>query len=582
MKFFTKVLAVSALMTTLAVVGRAEEAKHVVGQILVKPKADTTDADFRSIVQAHGSKENGVVHGINVRILNVPEDKMERVLDALKHNPHIEFAEPDFIATASYVPNDPYYSAGYQWHHARIQSPQAWDVSQGQTNVIVAVLDTGVDATHVDLSGKVLPGYNYISNNNNTADDQGHGTAVAGTAAASGNNSVGVAGVAWKNYILPVKVLDSTGNGSYSAIANGINYAVNKGVRVINLSVGGPSSSSTLQSAIDYAWSKNVVILASAGNNANNTPQYPAACRNVVGVSATDSSDNLASFSSYGSYVALSAPGQGIVTTQKGGTYGSWSGTSFSCPVTAGVAALVLSANPQLSNAQAVDILKKSSDDIGAAGYDVYFGYGRVNANKAVAAAGTGSPVSDLTAPSTSVTSPVAGSSVSGTVNVNVSASDNIGVTKVEYYVDGVLMNSSSSSSASFSWNTATHADGSATLQSRAYDAAGNFGTSQGVLVNVANSVSTPDTAAPSVQIVSPQNGAMVSMKNVKVQVASQDDVGVTRIDLYIDGNYFGTSAGSSAVFTWNRVARGQHTLQAVAFDAAGNRGVSSIVTVSR
>ena len=579
-KSCTKIVCFCAVVTALVAVGRAEELNHVAGRILVKPKHETTEADLAAALSAHGAKQVDKIKDINVRVVNVPENKLARVLDALNHNPRIEFAEPDFIATAVYSPNDPYYTAGYQWHHARIQSAQAWDVSLGATNIVIAVLDTGVDATHPDLAGKVLSGYNYVSNNTNTADDEGHGTAVAGTAAASGNNGVGLIGIASKNYILPVKVLDSTGSGTYSAIANGINFAANKGVRVINLSVGGGSSSSTLQSAIDYAWSKNIVIIAAAGNNANNTPQYPAACRNVVGVSATDSSDNLASFSSYGSYVTLSAPGQGIWTTQRGGTYGAWSGTSFSSPVTAGVAALVVSANPQLSNVQVVDLLKTSSDDVGATGYDVYFGYGRVNANKAVNAARGGSTVYDVTAPVTSVTSPAANSIVAGVVNVSANATDNIGVTKLEVYLDGVLAGSISGSSANFSWDTTAHADGTATLQSRAYDAAGNVGVSQPVTVSVENVVAVADTTAPTVQIVSPLNGSAVG-KNAKVQVAAQDNVAVTRIDLFVDGNYFGTSSSSSATFTWTHVGRGQHTLQATAYDAAGNRGVSSIVTVS-
>ncbi len=578
LKTCTKFICFAAVVAALVTVGRAEDAHRVVGQLLVKPKLDLTESDFKALLIVHGAREVGQIHGINVRVLHVPEEKLQRVLEALSHNPKIEFAEPDFIATADFTPNDPYYTGGYQWHHSKIQSPQAWDVSQGLTNIIIGVLDTGVDANHPDLKGKVLAGYNYVSNTVNTADDNGHGTAVAGTAAASGNNGIGVSGIAIKNYILPVKVLGSTGSGTYSAIANGVTYAANKGARVINLSVGGGSSSSTLQSAIDYAWSKNAIIVAAAGNNANNTPQYPAACRNVVGVSATETSDNLASFSSYGSYVTLSAPGQGIWTTQNGGSYGAWSGTSFASPVTAGIAGLIVAANTQLSNAQVVDILKTSSDDIGAAGYDVYFGFGRVNANKAVNAARGGNVVYDVTAPVVTLNAPIPNSTVSGSVAVSISATDNVGVSKIEYYVDGVLTGSASSSSANFSWNTTGHADGSATVQARAYDAAGNVGASATVVVTVKNAI-IADTTAPTVQIVSPITGSTVG-KIVKVQVDAKDNIGVTRIDLYIDGSFFSTSSSSSALFNWNHASRGQHTLQAVAYDAAGNQGVSSVVTV--
>ncbi len=581
---FLRLGLVVALFGALSLVGHAQTRRHVPGQILVKTKAELNDSSVTELLKSHGAVQKGLINGINVRVVNVPEDKLDHVLEALSHNPNIEFAEPDYVASADFVPNDPYYTGGNQWHHAKIQSPQAWDITQGTTNIVVAVLDTGVDASHPDLAGKVLAGYNYIANTSNFTDDHGHGTAVAGTAAATGNNGVGVAGVAIKNCILPVKVLDSTGNGSYSAIANGITFAANKGARIINLSVAGSSSSSTLQSAVDYAWNKNSVIVAAAGNNANNTPQYPAACNHAVAVSATDSSDNLASFSSYGSYVTVSAPGQGIVTTTKGGSYSSWSGTSFASPVAAGVAALVASANPQLSNAQIVDALKTSTDDLGSAGYDMYFGYGRVNASKAVAAVVPApAPVYDVTAPTTAVNSPVANTTVSGTVAVNVSAADNVGVTKVECYLDGVLLGSAAAASANFNWDTTQHVDGPATIQSRAFDAAGNIGTSQTVTVNVNNVIVTaPDTTAPSVQIVSPQNGAVIATKNAKVQVISQDNVGVTRVELYVDGAYAGASTSANPLFSWNHISRGAHTLQVIAYDAAGNRGVSSVTSVTR
>ena len=179
-----------------------------------------------------------------------------------------------------------------------------------------------------------------------------------GVVAAAGNNRVGVAGVAFGCAVLPVKVMDASGFASYSCLAQGIKYAVDQGARVINISIAGSSSSATLQGAIDYAWSNNVVIVAAAGNNANNTPQYPAACDHVVGVSATEPDDSLASFSSYGSFVSLSAPGDNIWTTQDSlnDPYGAWRGTSFASPIVAGVAALVVSENPSLSNTQIVSI----------------------------------------------------------------------------------------------------------------------------------------------------------------------------------------------------------------------------------
>ena len=173
---------------------------------------------------------------------------------------------------------------------------------------------------------------------------------------------------------------------AYSDIAEAIQYAADRGVRVINISIGGAVQSPTLQSAVDYAWNKGALIFASAMNNSAPDPYYPAACNHVMAVSATDSSDHLASFSNYGNWIAISAPGVGILTTVNGGGYAYWFGTSFSSPIVAGVAALSLAVNPALTNIELVTILAKSADDIGPPGYDTSFGWGRVNALNAVTA----------------------------------------------------------------------------------------------------------------------------------------------------------------------------------------------------
>jgi hypothetical protein len=577
----------SALLTALsccviASSAPAADAKFVPGQILVKPKESVSAEDFKGLARENGAELKEVLPHIGVHVLSVPEDKAEKVLEALGHNPQIEFAERDFIAEAVLTPNDTYY-ASYQWHLPKISAPAAWDITTGNSSPVIAVVDTGVNASHPDLNGKIIAGYDYANNDSDPTDDAGHGTEVSGTAAALGNNGIGVAGVAFANRVLAVKVLSSSGSGSYSAIVNGITYAADHGARIINLSLGGTSSSSSLQSAIDYAWNKNIVIVAAAGNAGTSTPQYPAACRNVVAVSATDSNDALASFSSYGSNVALAAPGVNIATTSMDGGYASVAGTSFSSPIVSGVVALMSSVNPQLSNAQLVDLLKKNTDDLGAAGYDVYYGSGRVNAYKAVTAAQQALQTSDTTAPTTSITSPANGNVVSGTVTITANALDNLAVTKVECYVDGQLIGTSATAPANFSWNTSADVNGSHTLLTKAFDAAGNSGQSGTVTVTVQNTTSAADTTAPTAQITSPTNGELVS-RNEKIYVTATDNQQVTQVDLYIDGQFFATSTSANAVFTWNtrKIAVGQHTLQAIAYDAARNAGQSAVVTVSK
>ena len=548
-------------------------------QILVKPKHAMTEVALHAILSSKGAAQHGTVTALGVRIIRVPAKAAEHLLDALKNHADVEYAEPDFVAEAIGTANDPYYTSGSEWHLAKIQAPTAWDITTGTSGVVIAVIDTGANYSHPDLSGKLLVGYDFVNGDSDPSDDNGHGTAVSGTAAPATNNSIGVAGIAWVNPILPVKVLGANGSGTYSGIANGITYAADRGARILNMSLGGTSSSRTLQDAVNYAWNKNCVLIAAAGNNGNNTPVYPAACSNVVAVSATNSSDTLPTWSNYGSYVDVSAPGESILTLYGADSYAWWSGTSFSSPVTSGTVALMASANPNLSNSQIVDLLLKNSDDLGALGYDVYYGWGRVNAYRAVFAA-KNYVTPDTSAPIVSITSPADASTVAGTIDVSVSATDNVGVTKIELYVDTQLVAQSSSASAIFSLNTLNYPDGAHTLQARAYDAAGNVGT-KSISVTVKNST-TADTTVPVATITSPANNAQVTSPTQKIYVTGTDNVGVVKLELYIDGKFFGSSTSSSAVFSWNtvKVAKGSHTLGAYAFDAAGNVGASALVTV--
>lgn len=547
----------------------------VAGQILVKPAKGTTEVDLHALLSFHGAAEVDEIPGLDVRIVRVPAKALEAVLAALARNPNIEFAEPDFIAQANATANDPYY--GNQWHLAKIQAPSAWDVTTGTASTVIAVIDTGANYSHPDLQGKLLAGYDFVNSDSDPSDDNGHGTGVSGTAAAASNNSTGVASIAWACPVMPLKVLDASGSGSYSNIAKAINYAADNGARVINMSLGGTSNSLTLQNAANYAWNKGVVLIAAAGNNGNNTPFYPAACNNVVAVSATNSSDVITSWSSYGSYVDVSAPGESILTTW-GGDYAYVSGTSFSSPVTAATTALMISIQPKLTNSQTVDLLLKNADDLGTFGYDVYYGYGRVNASRAVYAA-RNAITADTTAPLVTIGSPANGAIVTGTVGISASATDNVGVTKMEILIDGVLVAQGTAATISYSWYTPNFANGSHTILARAYDAANNVGSAS-ISVSVQNST-TADTTAPTVAITSPADGSTVS-GTVKIYVSATDNVGVTKVDLYIDGAFFNSSMSSTPVFNWNTrpAAKGSHKLQAYAYDAAGNIGASSVVTV--
>jgi subtilisin family serine protease len=445
------------------------------------------------------------------------------------------------------------------------------------STVDIAVIDSGIDPSHPDLSAKLLPGYNFLNGTTDTHDVQGHGTKVAGSAAAIGNNGKGVAGVAWTNAIIPLVVVDSTGSASYSTIASAITYAVDHGIKVINISIAGSSASSSLENAVNYAWSKGAMVLAGTGNNGTSAPNYPAACTKAIAVASTNSSDSRSSFSSYGTWITIAAPGEGIYTTTNGGGYGSVSGTSFSTPIAAGVAALVFSVNPSLTNQQVKDIIIQNSDDLGSPGFDQYYGYGRINVAKSLQAAKNYVPQPDYLVPVTAITFPANGSTVGGSVTVSATASDNVGVTKVELYLNGNLIGTDSANPYSFFWDTNANADGSYQLTLKAYDLAGNIGIANETLL-----VSNPkDTTAPTVAITSPSAGTSISgRKSVSISTTSSDNVGVKRVEIYVDG-VLKSSTTSSAALSWNwslnKVANGQHLITSKAYDAAGNFGTTTI-----
>ncbi len=565
-------LAVASLIPLSA---PAAPAGRVPERILVQPKDAAPEAALQAVFAGHGARQAGAIHQINVRILHVPEARLGRVLESLKHNPLIEFAEPDYLFAQAAVPSDTYYSL--EWHLPKIAAPAAWDTTVGSSNVVIAVLDSGVDGTHPDLAAQLVAGWNFYDNNADTSDVNGHGTGVAGTAAALSNNGQGVASVAWVCKLMPIRVSDASGYASASAIASGLTWAADHGARVANLSFDNVSTVSSLSTAAQYFQSKGGVVVSAAGNDGlfDATADNPL----FLKVSATDSTDTLASWSNTGNNVDVAAPGVTIATTMSGGGYGYGTGTSFSSPIVAGVAALVLSVNPNLTPGQVTAIIETTADDLGPVGWDPQYGYGRVNASRAVQAA-LSAGATDTTPPTAAILSPVSGIVVSNLVTINVSGTDNVGITRVECYLNGACVGTNSVAPATFTWDTTGYTNGSYSLQARAYDAAGNMGVSAMDTVTVQNAA--PDTTPPTVQITAPTTGSSV-VGAVSVNINGSDNVGVTRIEWYLDGALVGSSATAPASFSWNTTnsANGSHTLQAKAYDAAGNSSASATVTVT-
>ncbi len=362
--------------------------KFASGQILVKFKPGVGGPSAQRALAAQSLTVASAIPSLNVLKVSVkPGQDLEQVA-ALRGNPNVLYAEPNYVAHAvDTIPNDVY--SGDQWRFFKIGAPLAWDMTTGDSSVIIAIVDTGIDLDHEDFNfncpGKLTAArWNFVAGNNTPNDDNGHGTHVAGIAAACGNNGIGVAGVAWGARLMPVKVLDSSGNGYYSDVADGVIYAVDHGAKVVNLSLGGPDDSSTLADAIQYAYQNGVLVAAAAGNTAG-AVLYPAAYPHVLAVAATDSLDRRYSASSFGPQLDLAAPGVSIYSTIIGEkVYGTMTGTSMATAHVSGLAALLWSFAPSLTVDQVENAIESTADDLGTPGRDDYFGYGRINAGRAL------------------------------------------------------------------------------------------------------------------------------------------------------------------------------------------------------
>ncbi|HEX6793915.1 MAG TPA: Ig-like domain-containing protein [Casimicrobiaceae bacterium] len=547
------------------------------GHILVGSRASSDDAVFEKALVKGGAHSLGKI-AQRVHVVDVAPGDEEAAVARLRADPSVEFAEVDRLIPAAGVTNDP--MSGNEWHLATVGAPTAWTYSTG-AGITIAILDTGVDGTHPDLAANMVPGWNFYDNNSDTHDVNGHGTTVAGAAAAVTNNSVGVASIAGSAKIMPIRIADPTAYALWSTVAQGITYAADHGARVVNLSYEGASASSTIQQAASYLRSKGGVLFVAAGNTGavDNTPPTDL----MMVVAATLQDDSHASWSTYGSFVDISAPGYNIISTAPGGAYWYCWGTSLATPIVAGTAALILAKRPDFTPSQVDATLKSTATDLGTPGPDVYFGAGRVNAAAALQQAAGAAPPSpsDTTKPSVAIASPTGGT-VSGIVTFGINASDNVGVTRVELRVNGALIATDTAAPWQFGWNSASVANGSVSVTATAYDAAGNSAVSPAVTLNVSNATIAPaDTTPPSVAIASPTGGSVSG--SVKVSVNASDNVGVTRVDFVVNNAVLASSNVAPYAFTWNTsaYANGSATLAARAYDAAGNVGTSANVVVN-
>ncbi len=382
------------------------------GQIIIKRKKginsfNSISPDFKTIKS---------IKNLNVEVVQVKNSgSMDNILKNLRNHPGVEYASPNFIrkivlpkrrrstmlavtpinqgTPASTAGSDPMRKDQYALDITHAE--QGWKITRGKANIIIAIVDTGIDPEHPDLKGKTVPGFSAIKESQTVKDENGHGTHVSGIASAITNNAVGISGMAPNCKIMPVKVLDHSGSGDDAGIIEGITWAADHGADIISMSLGGGGTSEAFEEAISYALKKNVVIIAAMGNDGQNIENYPAASKGVIAVGSTDAKDKISDFSNFGNWITVSAPGTQILSTfptykvdlnNEGlpQNYATLDGTSMAAPYVAGLAALIRSKYGKISPEQVKNIIIKGADDLGHPGFDDYFGHGRINVLKTI------------------------------------------------------------------------------------------------------------------------------------------------------------------------------------------------------
>jgi len=382
-----QIVACVAVLGCLTAAGAAFGQESVADEVIVKFRRGTPEHARAATHRAHGSARNERLEALDVEVIRAPRGHGRRKRDEYARDPNVLYAEPNYIATAYATPNDTYYSR--QWGLATIGAPRAWDVTTGHASIKVAILDTGIDQDHPDLRNKILANKNFTTSS--TVDDRnGHGTHCAGVVAGVTNNAMGVAGLGYNCSLMNVKVLGDNGSGSYSWMANGITWAADNGAKVISMSLGGPYSSQTLRDALQYAWSRGVVIVAAAGNSGSNQASYPAYYDMCIAVAATDSYERKPSWSNWGTWVDVAAPGVSILSTLPNHAnstgalhYGYMSGTSMATPLVAGLAGLLWS-HPAYGASNSVVRSRLESTCAAISGTGSLWSRGRIDAYRAV------------------------------------------------------------------------------------------------------------------------------------------------------------------------------------------------------
>jgi thermitase len=413
MKRSLAALVAAALTLAVAPSALAAEAEFVPGQLIVKYADDASASQKTDAREAAGVLERlRSVQGVGAQVVEV-RGGVHAAARQLESSAAVQYAEPNYIYRAQSVPNDPRFGELYGLNNtgqtggtpdADIDAPEGWDLlglgSFPPTGgVKVGIVDTGIQQNHPEFAGGRVTDCGGVNNfgvslvliiigadptivDGKCADDNGHGTHVAGTIAANANNGTGVAGVAFNSPLAICKALNSSGSGTLEMVANCITWVNQKGAKIISMSLGGSAGSATLQSAVRNATNNGSLVVAAAGNSGNSSVSYPAGYQEVVSVAATDANDAKASFSQFNADVEIAAPGVNVTSTWNNGGYNTISGTSMATPHVSAVAALIAATNPGGGPAAWRSELQSAVDDKGTPGRDPQFGFGRVNLSK--------------------------------------------------------------------------------------------------------------------------------------------------------------------------------------------------------
>ena len=562
---------------------------------------------------------------LKIKSSHPASSKLQEALNHFNADPNVERVEPNFIVKILRTPNDPYYSSSGSWGQSyqdlygmhKIDAASAWDQTTGSASVIVADIDTGVDRNHPDIAANMwinteetpsngidddgngyvddYYGWDWVNNDGDPMDDHGHGTHVAGTIAAVGNNSAGVVGVSWTSKIMALKFLSSGGSGSLSNGIAALRYAADMGAKVSSNSWGCACNTAAMDDAVKYEHDRGMVMVAAAGNsNADTIGFSPASADRAIAVAATDYLDRKASFSNWGEKVDVAAPGVNTLSLKAavspmcsasrtvGTRYCRVSGTSMATPHVAGLAALLWANNSSLTNEEIRQIIRHGADDLGTAGKDRNFGYGRINAGGSMTLSGGRYMRPIITTPSSRTT--ISGSSynvlggVAGPRFASYKLEAGLGRSPTSWQL---LKNSTTqvTSGVLATIDTTSLSDGEYIFR---VTATVNNGKKYQFQVHAVKVDNVRDTQPPIVNITSPSSGSTVS-GYTNITASATDNESVAKVYFYVDGVLKRIDTYSPYTYYWNSasVSNGSHTLRAKAYDPSNNIGTSPIVTVN-